>query len=352
MSPARAAPAGSGAPAGETAGIEANPGPGQASPVDTKAGTGDILHRGGALSPASEEYLTWLAVEQGRSRNTLAAYRRDLIAFEAYLASVGVDPDAADPDVLQAYLARRRADGLSPASLARALAAIRGAARHRLEEDGGTDPTDGVAAPRRPGRLPKALDEEQVARLLAAADTPDPVGRRDRAMLELLYGTGMRVGELVALDLDDVGGDSGLIRVLGKGNKERLVPLGRCASAALADWLGPGGRPELAPARWARRGDAEALFLNQRGGRLTRQGVWTVLRTRSARAGLAPVHPHVLRHSCATHMLAHGADIRVVQELLGHASIATTQIYTKVTIEHLCRVIDIAHPRAAPGRHR
>ena len=315
------------------AGIEANPGPGQASPVDTKAGTGDILHRGGALSPASEEYLTWLAVEQGRSRNTLAAYRRDLIAFEAYLA-------------------RRRADGLSPASLARALAAIRGAARHRLEEDGGTDPTDGVAAPRRPGRLPKALDEEQVARLLAAADTPDPVGRRDRAMLELLYGTGMRVGELVALDLDDVGGDSGLIRVLGKGNKERLVPLGRCASAALADWLGPGGRPELAPARWARRGDAEALFLNQRGGRLTRQGVWTVLRTRSARAGLAPVHPHVLRHSCATHMLAHGADIRVVQELLGHASIATTQIYTKVTIEHLRRVIDIAHPRAAPGRHR
>jgi integrase/recombinase XerD len=167
-------------------------------------------------------------------------------------------------------------------------------------------------------------------------------------VLEVLYGTGMRASELVGLSLGDLGSDSGLVRVLGKGDKERLVPMGRHAAAAVADWLGPGGRPELAPRRWARRGDAEAVFLNTRGGRLSRQGVWTVLKKRARAVGLADkVHPHVLRHSCATHMLAHGADIRVVQELLGHVSIATTQAYTKVTTEHLRAAYERAHPRAS-----
>ncbi|MGH7734853.1 MAG: tyrosine-type recombinase/integrase, partial [Gemmatimonadales bacterium] len=193
--------------------------------------------------------------------------------------------------------------------------------------------------------------EEEVVALLESAAGDDPVARRDRAVLELLYGTGMRVSELAGLSLGDLGSDTGLVRVLGKGSKERLVQVGRFATEALARWLAPGGRPELVPGRWARRGDAEAVFLNMRGGRLTRQGVWTVLRKRARAAGLGErVHPHVLRHSCATHMLAHGADIRVVQELLGHVSIATTQAYTRVTAEHLRTAYEQAHPRALVTR--
>jgi integrase/recombinase XerD len=200
-----------------------------------------------------------------------------------------------------------------------------------------------------PRALPKALTEQEVDRLLAAAAGDDPGARRDRAMLEVLYGTGMRVSELAGLSLSDLGSDTGLVRVFGKGSKERLVPLGRCATRALDEWLAPAGRGALEPRRWARRGDAEAVFLNARGGRLTRQGVWGVLKKRARAAGLEDrVHPHVLRHSCATHMLAHGADIRVVQELLGHVSIATTQVYTRVSPEHLRTVYEQAHPRAGP----
>lgn len=300
------------------------------------------------LGRDGEEYLTWLAVEQGRSRNTLAAYRRDLVDYEAFLAGRGLDLEHADPAVLDAFVASRRAQGLSAASVSRRLTAVRGLHRFRLDEGASArDPTVDVRPPRAPLRLPKAIDEEEVARLIEAAPPVDPVGRRDRAMLELLYGTGMRVSELVGLSLADLRSDTGLVRVVGKGDKERLVPLGRCAAEALDQWLGEGGRPALEPRRWARRGDAEAVFLNRRGGRLTRQGAWGVLKGRARRAGLEDrVHPHVLRHSCASHMLAHGADIRVVQELLGHRSIATTQIYTRVTPEHLRRAYEQAHPRA------
>ena len=169
--------------------------------------------------------------------------------------------------------------------------------------------------------------------------------------MELLYGTGMRVSELAGLSLGDLGSERGLVRVLGKGDKERLVPVGRCAARALEGWLGAPGRPAFEPRRWARRGDAEAVFLNARGGRLTRQGVWGVLKKRARAAGLEEkVYPHVLRHSCATHMLAHGADIRVVQELLGHVSIATTQLYTRVSPEHLRMAYEQAHPRARTER--
>ncbi|MBV8462030.1 MAG: tyrosine-type recombinase/integrase, partial [Acidimicrobiales bacterium] len=183
--------------------------------------------------------------------------------------------------------------------------------------------------------------------LLRAADGTEPLDLRDRALLEMLYATGARISEAVGLSLAELGRDDGLVGLFGKGSKERLVPLGGPARAALDDWLGPDGRPLLAPDRWARRSDAEAVFLNRRGGRLSRQGAWAVVRTRATRAGLGErVSPHVLRHSCATHMLAHGADIRVVQELLGHVSIATTQIYTRVGRDHLRRVYDAAHPRA------
>ena len=300
------------------------------------------------LSRCSEEYLSWLAVEQGRARNTLAAYRRDLVAYEAFLAQAGLSVTEADLAVVEEHLATKRAGGAGPATVARATAAVRGLHRFCVEEGlSATDPTAELAAPPLPRRLPKALSEPEAKALVESAWADDPVSRRDRAILELLYGTGMRVSELSGLSLGDLGSDTGLVRVLGKGSKERMVPVGRHATAAVERWLAPGGRPDMAPLRWARRGDAEAVFLNQRGGRLTRQGIWLVLKRRARDVGLErQVHPHVLRHSCATHMLAHGADIRVVQELLGHVSIATTQGYTKVGGEHLRRAYDAAHPRA------
>lgn len=303
------------------------------------------------LSTCSEEYLSWLAVEQGRARNTLAAYRRDLVAYEQFLARAGRTVADADLGVVEEHLAQRRAGGAGPASVARATAAVRGLHRFCLEEGlAAADPTADLAAPPLPRRLPKALSEPEAKGLVESAWADDPVSRRDRAILELLYGTGMRVSELAGLSLGDLGSDTGLLRVLGKGGKERMVPVGRHAAAALERWLAPGGRPDMAPLRWARRGDAEAVFLNQRGGRLSRQGVWLVLKGRARAVGLeSRVHPHVLRHSCATHMLAHGADIRVVQELLGHVSIATTQGYTRVGGEHLRRAYDAAHPRARPA---
>ena len=304
-----------------------------------------------SLSAEAEEYLTWLAVEQGRARNTVASYRRDLRAYEAHLAARGRGPLDADTGEIEGYLAARRSAGLGPASVARGLAAVRGLHHFLVEEGQATsDPTADVRSRQPPSRLPKALDEDEVGRLLDAAAGDDVWARRDRAVLEVLYGTGMRVSELAGLSLADLGSDTGLVRVLGKGDKERLVPLGRCAGEALDDWLDPRGRPELEPRRWARRGDAEAVFLNARGGRLSRQGVWGILKKRARGAGLEDhVHPHVLRHSCATHMLTHGADIRVVQELLGHASVATTQLYTKVTLSHLRQAYEQAHPRAGGG---
>ncbi|MGA2521499.1 MAG: site-specific tyrosine recombinase XerD [Acidimicrobiales bacterium] len=311
----------------------------------------DVADDARPLSRGAEEYLTWLAVEQGRARNTIASYRRDLVSYESHLTARRTTPLEADTAEVEGFLAARRSAGMSPASVARGLAAVRGLHRFLVEEGGARhDPTADVR-PTRPGRrLPKALDEADVARLLDTTSADDVWSLRDRAILEVLYGMGIRVSELAGLSLSDLGSDTGLVRVLGKGDKERLVPVGRCARRALNDWLGPRGRPWLEPRRWARRGDAEAVFLNARGGRLTRQGVWGVLKKRARAAGLEDrVHPHVLRHSCATHMLAHGADIRVVQELLGHASIATTQIYTRVTLEHLRHAYEQAHPRAGGG---
>jgi integrase/recombinase XerD len=187
-----------------------------------------------------------------------------------------------------------------------------------------------------------------VGRLLAAPTGGDPLALRDRAILEVLYGTGARVSELTGLSLGDVDLDASLLRVLGKGRKERIVPIGGPATRALVAWLGPGGRPHLEPERWRRRGDAEAVFLGARGGRLSRQAAWEVLRRHGEAVGLAGrLSPHVLRHSCATHMLDHGADIRAVQELLGHASISTTQVYTLVSTERLWEAYRSAHPRAS-----
>ena len=301
-----------------------------------------------ALSKDAEEYLSWLAVEKGRSRNTLTAYRRDLATYEAWAAEHRVAPATATPEDLERYLADLRTLGRNPASLARATTALRGLYRFRVGE--GTlsaDPTVDVRSPKLPRRLPKALEEYQIIGLLESVDGDAPVDVRDRALLEVLYGTGARISEVVGLSLMDLGGDDGMLRVFGKGSKERLVPIGAHARGALDRWLGPAGRPRMAPERFARRSDAEAVFLNVRGARLTRQGAWAAVQGRGERVGLGDVvSPHVLRHSCASHMLAHGADIRVVQEVLGHVSIATTQLYTRLNQDHLRASYLRAHPRA------
>jgi integrase/recombinase XerD len=290
------------------------------------------------LSLAGEEMLSWLAVEKGRRTNTLAAYRRDLYAYESWLRARPGSPslEAVDEATVVDYVAHLRRSGLAPASVARALVAVRSLHGFLVREGGAiADPSADVRPPPLPQGLPKALSEAEILSLLAAVCGRAPAAVRDRAVLEVLYGTGMRISELTGLSLSALAVEDQLVRVLGKGDKERLVPLGRCA------------RQALVPKRWARRDDADAVFLNLRGGRLSRQGAWGIVQRYGHHAGLdGLITPHVLRHSCATHLLDHGADIRVVQELLGHASIATTQLYTKVSAERLRAVYLEAHPRA------
>lgn len=315
---------------------------------------------GDPLSEALTEHAVWLAVERGLAANTLAAYRRDLRAYERFLRARGVsDPAGVDEATVGAFVGILRAemddDGRAryrPSSVARALVAVRSFHRFWAEEgrSEGIDPSVDVAAPRVPQGIPKALTEAEVDGLLATVRGDDPAGRRDRAILETLYGTGLRISELVGLDLADVDLTGGFLRAFGKGSKERIVPVGRAAAAALEAWFP--ARAEIL-ARF-RRGDGHALFVNPRGGRLTRQGCWKIIGRHGVAAGLGGrLSPHVLRHSCATHMVEHGADLRVVQELLGHASVSTTQVYTKVTQSRLRAVYDSAHPRArlveAPG---
>ena len=299
-----------------------------------------------------EEFLTWLAVEKGRSVNTLTSYRRDLVGFCAWLADDGLTLDTVTAGDFDRYVGVLRSRGLAPASVKRSTVAMRSLFRFRAQEGMAEgDPSAGIETPRVPSGLPKALTEDEVQALLDAVVGDDPVARRDRALLEVLYGTGARISEVCALGLGDVDVAGGLLRLFGKGSKERVVPLGRWARVALSAWLADEGRGAVAPEQFARRGDADAVFLNARGGRLGRQGAWGVVHKYGEVAGIADrLSPHVLRHSCATHMLDHGADIRAVQELLGHASISTTQVYTMVSNERLFAVYDEAHPRARVSR--
>ncbi|MCA1830526.1 MAG: site-specific tyrosine recombinase XerD [Actinobacteria bacterium] len=308
-----------------------------------------------AFTPLAERYLDGLVVEHGVSPNTAAAYRRDLRLYLQYLAGrkIARPKDVAEPDVSEFLSSLREleyADGrrYSDATVARVLAAVRGFHRFLVREGVAVaDPTELVGSMRVPRSLPKALRLEEVEALIAAVPSEGPVAARDRAMLELLYAAGLRISELTALDVDDVDLDAATVRCFGKGSKERVVPIGRAAIDSIGAYLTQ-ARPSLA------RGRGEhALFVNQRGSRLTRQGCWKLLKVYAARANLARrVTPHTLRHSFATHLIDGGADVRVVQELLGHASIATTQVYTLVSQERLREVYDRHHPRARRAASR
>jgi integrase/recombinase XerD len=314
-----------------------------------------------AVSAAVQAFLDHLIVERAVSAHTSAAYRRDLNRYAGHLAGRGVtDLDQVDQTMIAEYAARlregvRSADGwqqqpLASASVARAVVAVR--SLHRFAQADGLTPADPareVHPPQPPRRLPKALSLAQVEALLAAPGEEGALPLRDTAMLELLYGTGVRISEAVRLDVDDVAhalraaaGTTPALRVLGKGSKERLVPIGSYARAALDRYL-VRSRPGLV----ARGPGSPALFLNGRGGRLSRQSAWTILQAAARKAGIdVDVSPHSMRHSFATHLLDGGADVRVVQELLGHASVTTTQIYTLITVDHLRHVYLTSHPRA------
>ncbi|MFV0254102.1 MAG: site-specific tyrosine recombinase XerD [Beutenbergiaceae bacterium] len=305
------------------------------------------------MTPAQSlrQYLAHLGVERGLSQHTVAAYQRDLTRYCSYLRDQGIGSlqQVGEP-VVGAYLEvlRTGSDGgsaLSATSANRAVVAVRG--WHRFEVREGRSQTDPAAGVRPAGttkRLPKAISIEEVERLLAGASSaPGVLGLRDRALVEVLYGTGARISEAVGLSVDDVEtADSATLRLFGKGRKERVVPIGSYAVEAIGAYL-VRSRPELASKG---RGNA-ALFLNQRGNPLSRQSAWAVLQDAADRAKLtAHISPHTLRHSYATHLLAGGADVRVVQELLGHASVTTTQIYTLVTPDALREVYAASHPRA------
>jgi len=295
-------------------------------------------------------YLDHLTVERALSANTLSAYRRDLDRYLRHLARAGVtDPAGISTRDVAAYLADlRTGDGdhppLAATSAGRAISAVRGLHRFAVREGlVADDSSRDVPPPTPPKRLPKALSVHDVTAILNAISGDDPLALRDRALLEFLYGTGARISEVVGLARDDVDFTARTATIRGKGGKTRLVPLGGYAAAAVEAYL-VRARPGLAEAGTG----TPAVFLNARGGRLSRQSAWTILRRAADAAGLDASHmsPHVLRHSYATHLLDGGADVRVVQELLGHASVTTTQIYTLVTVDRLREVYATAHPRA------
>ncbi|HKY56699.1 MAG TPA: site-specific tyrosine recombinase XerD [Aeromicrobium sp.] len=296
------------------------------------------------------DYLSHLGVERGLAANTVTSYRRDLRRYLEHLASRDIQTvgDIGEPDVLAFVGALRSGDAdhppLSAASTARTVVAVRGFHKFLLRERlVSADASAAVKPPRPPSRLPKALPLSDVEAILAAAgEAGTALAKRDRALLEFLYGTGARISEAVGLDIDDFDADERSVLLRGKGSKQRIVPVGSVAIAAIQDYLAA-GRPALASAKTP----SAAMFLNARGGRLSRQSAWTVLVKAAERAGIAAdVSPHTLRHSFATHLLDGGADVRVVQELLGHASVTTTQVYTLVTVEKLREIYATAHPRA------
>lgn len=299
------------------------------------------------MSTLVDRYLRHLAIERGRAANTLAAYRRDLAAYLAYLGRCGIhDLDLVSATQVSQFGLEPGAQGQrSAASVARALSSVRGFHRFCLDEGYTTaDVSAETKPPKLPLRLPKAIGIEQVEALLEASGGDDPLALRDRALLELLYATGARVSEAVGLNVDDMlaADETDVVRLWGKGGKQRVVPLGSYARAAIDAYL-----VRARPGMSAKGPATPALFLGRRGARLSRQNAWLIIRARAEQAGLdGEISPHTLRHSFATHLLEGGADVRVVQELLGHSSVATTQFYTLVTADTLRDMYTTAHPRA------
>ncbi len=294
--------------------------------------------------PQLEGYLQWLTIEKGRSRATIEAYRRDLGALLRWTGERRIELKALSEEDLERYFNSLRRSKHAASTIARAVATTRGFTAFLVEEGQlDVDPAARLRGGRRGRTLPKPLGEREVFALLDSIPDETALDLRDRALLELLYSTGARVSEAVGLDLSDLDFDEELVLLRGKGSKQRLVPLGTALRRAMREYLGPGGRSALLGSRKSTK-----VFLNARSGVLSRQGVDLIVHKRALAVGIerSRVSAHVFRHSCATHMLAHGADIRVVQELLGHASIATTQLYTAVSVTTLQREYQNAHPRA------
>ena len=289
-----------------------------------------------------------MTVERGRATNTVTSYRRDLRKYEEFLQSRSSSARLAKESDVESFVRSLQASGEAVASTARRLAAVRMLHSYLVAEDIRPDnPSARIEGVRVPAGVPKPLSLSEVESLLSAVVGEDALAVRDRALLEFLYATGARISEACDLNLDDLDLQSRVVRLFGKGSKERVVPFGRTAETHLRVYLATGGRNVLAPDNWARQGDRDAVFLTNKGRRLNRQKAWNIVRDAGVAAGIAQeMSPHVLRHSCATHMLEHGADLRIVQEMLGHATISTTQIYTKVSQERLLNVYREAHPRA------
>ncbi|HXB16312.1 MAG TPA: site-specific tyrosine recombinase XerD [Solirubrobacteraceae bacterium] len=294
------------------------------------------------------DFLAYLELERGLSRNTLEAYRSDLQQFSAFLSRRGLAVEGATHSDLAAFLDELAGGAggrrpVAPATLGRKVACLRSFYRHlRREEVIDHDPTADLHGPRKPQRLPRVLSREEVRRLLEQPRGSSPLAQRDRALLEVMYGCGLRASEAVSLELADLDLEEGLLRARGKGSKERIVPVGRQALAALSVYL-RSGRPELVRNRVQPR-----LLVNHRGGALTRQGLYKIVQGHARAAGLEErMSPHTLRHSFATHLLAGGCDLRSLQEMLGHADLATTQVYTHLSADRLKDAYFDAHPRAS-----
>lgn len=298
---------------------------------------------GAGMERLVDNFLDHLLLERGLAENTLLSYRMDLADFGIFCRKERFDPLA--PEARQAiilYILKLKREGRAPATISRRLAAFRAFYRYLVNEGKiSVDPTENLESPRVMERLPRVLSITEVESLLNQPRISDPAGLRDKAMLELLYATGIRVSELISLDLDQVNLKHGVLRCVGKGGKERIIPLGSVAGYFVAEYLA------RARAKLTRGKHTPALFVNRRGERLTRQGFWKIIKKYGAAARINKgIHPHVLRHSFATHMLENGADLRSVQELLGHADISTTQIYTHLTRAKVREVYEKAHPRA------
>ena len=299
-----------------------------------------------ALDRAVGEYLDYLAVERGLSENTIKGYRRDLAAYAAFLRMRGItDPDGVARGDIDDFVADRRQGGYASSSIERSLSAIKGLHAHLVREGiSQNQPASLIKLPRKEERLPDFITVDEARALLDQGFPASAAGERDRTELEILYGCGLRVSELCGLNVRDVYLDEGFLRVFGKGSKERLVPILGSAAGALADYLAH-ARVELA-AHARSAPETPAVFLNKNGGRISRQSVHAMCERYGRAAGIEGLHPHTLRHSFATHMLAGGADLRVLQEILGHADISTTQIYTHIDRTQLREVYLAAHPRA------